>query len=505
MNTAKSQCLLIRADANARIGAGHVMRCLALAQAWRDGGGRVLFALKDGAAGGLEERLIAEGFETRAIDAGPGTPEDALQTIEFSKAAGADWTAVDGYQFGADYQRALKEAGLRVLWLDDYGHAAPYRADVVLNQNISAGEALYVDRSEHTRLLLGCRYALLRREFLRGNDKERVIPERARRVLVTLGGGDPENVTGKVLEALNVLKSEPLDVCVVIGAANPNRAALEAACARSRHRARVEFNSGRMSDLMAEADIAVAAAGSTCWELAFMGLPSALIPLTDNQVPLAEGMAAAGAALNAGRHRDFSVGRLSELLDELLRNRDLRTGFCQRSRELMDGAGLERVMMWMKGERSYLRRVRRGDCRLLWDWANDPEVRSKAFQGDPIPWEDHVRWFNARLDSPNCVIFIGMDSQDIPVGQVRFDIQGREAEIDISVDGKRRGGGFGRWLVEAGTRLFFSCAPAQAVRAVIKKSNVPSQQIFKKSGFSFVGETTCQDVPCVEYKQERSK
>ncbi len=170
------QPLLIRADASPRRGTGHVMRGLALGQAWQKTG-LVLFAVSQ-CTPALEERLRGEGFEVRRSAVEPGSQADAQVTAALALQLGAAWVVVDGYQFGADYQRVIKSAGLRLLFLDDYGHADHYHANLVLNQNLGADAGLYARREPYTRLLLGVRYALLRREFLLYRDWQRAIPER---------------------------------------------------------------------------------------------------------------------------------------------------------------------------------------------------------------------------------------------------------------------------------------------------------------------------------------
>ncbi|MGB3996558.1 MAG: UDP-2,4-diacetamido-2,4,6-trideoxy-beta-L-altropyranose hydrolase, partial [Acetomicrobium sp.] len=145
--------LLVRVDSGINMGSGHVMRCLALAQAWQDGGGDVVFVLATESLN-AEARLTAEGFEVVYINAKPGSAEDARLTTKLAHKFGASWVVVDGYHFGGDYQKIIKEAGLNLLFIDDYGHADYYPADIVLNQNIHADEDLYRNRASYTKLLL---------------------------------------------------------------------------------------------------------------------------------------------------------------------------------------------------------------------------------------------------------------------------------------------------------------------------------------------------------------
>ncbi|MFM8983469.1 MAG: UDP-2,4-diacetamido-2,4,6-trideoxy-beta-L-altropyranose hydrolase, partial [Spartobacteria bacterium] len=254
-----------------------------------------------------------EGFLLEKIQASPGSREDLEATCAAIARYGADSipVALDGYQFDADFQLGLKNAGCRLLVMDDYGHAAFYHADWVLNQNISAREELYASRAPHTRLLLGTKFALLRREFLKYRGWQRQIPETARKVLVTLGGADPDNVTGKVIEALAPLD---LEVKVVVGGSNPHLPKLQQVVESLKTLpAKIELvvNPTDMPGLMAWADLAIAAGGSTAWELAFMGLPSLFVILADNQVAIATELESAGFGVCLGKGIDLKESSLS--------------------------------------------------------------------------------------------------------------------------------------------------------------------------------------------------
>jgi UDP-2,4-diacetamido-2,4,6-trideoxy-beta-L-altropyranose hydrolase len=222
------------------------------------------------------------------LSAPPGSIDDAIQTLDLVQERSVDWILLDGYHFGARYQRKVS-GGPCLLVLDDYGHAEHYYADVVLNQNLYANEDFYPNREPHTRLLLGARYVLLRREFLKWQGWRREIPEVARKVLVTLGGSDPDNVTFQVIQALQRVKVDGLEVVVAVGGNNPNDEAIQSAIQGSRSPIRMEKNVTNMPELMAWAEVAVSAAGSTSWELAFMGLPSMILILAENQERAARG------------------------------------------------------------------------------------------------------------------------------------------------------------------------------------------------------------------------
>src|SRR5207245_1177027 len=120
--------------------------------------------------------------------------EDLPATLTLARDLGVEWLVLDGYHFDPAYQEGARASGLRLLVIDDVVHQARYSADILLNQNLDA-EHLRYRAGANTELLLGPRYALLRQEFLGWQRWDRSISPVARRVLVTVGGGDPDNVT----------------------------------------------------------------------------------------------------------------------------------------------------------------------------------------------------------------------------------------------------------------------------------------------------------------------
>jgi len=334
--------LIIRADADSQMGTGHLMRSLALGQAWQDAGGQVAFVTGTRAAA-LVSRLQSEGMTVVPIPGPPGGQEDALFTANQARSLGARWVVVDGYHFGADYQRLIKESGLSLLFLDDYGHCDHYYADMVLNQNIHAHEGFYAKREAYTRLLLGTRYALLRREFWPWRGWRREIPEVARKVLVTLGGGDPENVTLKVMRALAQVDIDDLEAVVVVGGANPHLELLQREIG-AESKLELLINVTYMPELMAWADIAVSAGGSTSWELAFMGLPHVITYFAANQFPIAQHMDAAGAAINFGDQQKICGENFARDFEKILICQKLRTKLSHSAQRLVDARGGTRLV-----------------------------------------------------------------------------------------------------------------------------------------------------------------
>ncbi len=340
---------MLRVDASPEIGAGHLMRCLALAQAWRRAGGDATFLLAE-VAPSLLARLKSEGMVVRRLERKRGSTEDARETAKLAREAGASWLVADGYGFGAKYQRVVKSHGVRLVVLDDYGHAERYFADIILNQNLDARREWYAKRPARARLLLGTKYALLRDEFRGWSGYARKTPAVAEELLVTLGHADTHNFTLEVIQALDHVETGGMGVTVVMGGSNPHRKELEAAAQGARADIQLAVGTTDMPDLMASADVAVAAGGTTSWEVAFMGLPTFTVILAENQQGIAEAMDRAGAAINLGWHADLAPDHLAAELSALLNDPQTRQSMSDAGQRLVDGRGAERVVNTLRAD-----------------------------------------------------------------------------------------------------------------------------------------------------------
>ncbi len=427
----------------------------------------------------LEGRLTEGKASVFRLTAQPYGVEDAHETATQAKRLGAEWVIVDGYNFGGMYQEALKREGLRILFVDDYGHADHYAADTVLNQNVSAKADLYARRDDATELLLDTRYVLLQRQFRNPPRGERPVPDIASRLLVTMGGSDGMNGTEKVIRALQGL--EGIDPTVVIGGANPHQEAVESLCRDVGFSCII--NATNMRELMEQADMAISASGTTSYELAYIGVPALTLILANNQVALAEGMAAAGCSINLGWHPQLTQKTIRSAVQELARNRNHREKMATAGRSLVDGDGASRVLMHLTGNSLRLRKARHGDARLLWEWANDAETRSASLSSASIPWEQHQEWIAMRLQDPQTMLLLAFDREDEPMGYIRFETK-EETVLSIAVAPGQRGKGHGSDILRSGLQSFFREHPSETMHAYVKEGNDASATLFRKAGFT---------------------
>ena len=335
--------LLLRADGNERIGTGHLMRSLALAQAWFGCGGAAFFALAS-PSGAMEGRLKSEGMKTTVLNAKAGTGDDARKTVALARRIGASWIVTDGYAFDADYARRIRTGGVPLAMIDDNGLLERYEADIVINANLYAEETSYRNRDGNVRLLLGGRYALIRGEFQQRRTVRRTFSAKAGRILLTLGGSDPLGLTPAAIRAVRRLEAQDIEVRVIVGPANPNEKRCREEMCSAPFRGSLISAAKDMAEQMIWADIAVAASGSTCWEMACLGLPAVLIVTAENQVPIAASLHEAGIAVNLGRPSGTMEARIAASVRKLLSDPERRKSMSRLGRKCIDGRGAERVV-----------------------------------------------------------------------------------------------------------------------------------------------------------------
>lgn len=494
-----SSSVLFRTDASTEIGTGHIMRCIALGEALQDIGSTVVFLVSANTPS-LKRRLGEEQMDMQQLSAKPYGRDDAQETAEHAKKIAAEWVVVDGYHFDAAYQDTLKTTGMKVLFIDDGVHAKHYSADYVLNQNVDATKDMYAERSEATHLLLGTRYVLLRRAFRLQKPKERKKSAKTAHLLVTLGGADPANITSKVVEAVGNLPG--IHTTVVIGGANPHHTVIETLCASKGMDSIVDAPDLRA--LMEKADMAIAAGGTTNYELAYMGIPALTLIIANNQRAVAHGMETAGASINLGRAEKMTQEILRESVQTLAADPRKREKMSAAGRRLVDGEGAERVSMELTQARLRVRDIRPGDAERIWKWANDRETRRASFSPKKILWEEHSQWFAKRLEDSNTFFLMGVDRDDMPIGYIRFEGKPNEASISIAIAPHRRGQGYGSELLQKGCRQFFQRRKDTRVSAYVRPENKGSTTLFKKTGFHELTLTKIDGNPALHFVLRRS-
>ena len=316
----------IRADASLRIGSGHVMRCLTLAEELSELGAKATFLSRE-LPGNYCELIERKGFPCVRLPVivDPGdtivndpsssawlgcTPEaDGEQSADAIDLLGApvDWLIVDHYSLDSAWERQLRARSRRIMVIDDLANRR-HDCDLLLDQNYYRQSERRYDGlvPAHCRTLLGPKYALLRREFRSAMRIAIARSGEVRRILVFLGGSDADNVTTRVLEAFVLTGIRDIALDVVVGASNVHGSEIEALC-RMLGNASFHVQVDNMATLMARADLAIGAGGATTWERCALGLPTLTVVVADNQLETTKDIAELGVIWYLGRSSDLRV------------------------------------------------------------------------------------------------------------------------------------------------------------------------------------------------------
>lgn len=333
--------VLIRCDAASGIGTGHVMRCLALAQALQDLGSVPCFVMAH-TTPAIECRLQDEHLEVFRIEPDAiGTVVDAEMTGAVAGKVEATCLILDGYRFTAEYQQQICAFASKLLVIDDNGSLGHYHADLILDQSPCADGTLYAHRLASTRLLLGSSYVLLRREFAKWSDWRREIPNQAHKLMVCIGGSDPGNLTARLGSDLAALRGGDLEIALVVSGDSPHLASVQDAVRSDSTNFRLHRDISDIPQLLAWADVGILGAGVTAVEGCAMGLPSILFPIADNQIPVANCLRRLGAVWTL--ESDYTTCAFLEILTQLLSSKKVRCELSRRGQTSADFFGAKRV------------------------------------------------------------------------------------------------------------------------------------------------------------------
>ena len=323
------------------------MRCLALAEAIRPQATDIHFVCRQ-LDGNLHSLIESKGLRCSLLPANEQALDpvsDARQTAALGE--GVDWLVVDHYEIDHHWERTLRPACEKLMVIDDLVDR-PHDCDVLLDQTYGRQADDYDALTpDDCRVLAGTQYALLRPEFAAGRPsalKRRAASTGIGHVLISMGGFDPENRTLDVLETLaDTAYAGQLTVTVVCGAQVPDGDAPLASFAGHFGTLDIRQRVDNMAELMAAADLAIGAGGTTSWERCCMGLPSLVCIMADNQRDVAKSLEAAGA-ISVWESRS----ELKEKLDMYEGDHALHRSAIAAAADVCDGLGLDRVVSVMQ-------------------------------------------------------------------------------------------------------------------------------------------------------------
>jgi len=499
--------VVFRTDASVKIGSGHVMRCLTLAEALMKNGVSVTFISRN-QTGNLNWLISKKGFkivelhqpESDKTDKcknrekgdvymewlGVSETADAKDTIHALKNDNLDWLIVDHYSLSEKWENKLRPYVKNIMVIDDLANRR-HDCDMLLDQNLFEDmETRYDDIIKvGCTKLLGPEYALLRPGFAEARKSLKPHRGSVERVFVFFGGSDPFNFTVKTLTALSNPKYEKLHIDVVITESNVFKEEISL-LVEIRKNTNLYENIDNIYSIMIMADLAFGAGGMNTWERLCLRLPTLAISFSENQKIQLEGIKSEFAVDYFGEVAEIDDQLFEEKIVSFLHKFSRDKNQVDETFALVDGYGFQMVTDWLIGDLSNQRwEVKNAtdkDIELYWNWANDEQVRNNALNKEPFTWKTHIEWFRNKLTDHKCSLYL-IFIENNPIGQVRFDVEDYFARIDYSIARQFRGRKLGRKVLGLAIEKFEKFNSIKLLGEVLT-GNTASAKIFKSLGFS---------------------
>ncbi len=499
---------VFRVDASLKIGTGHVMRCLALAQVLKENGVSSEFICRQH-EGNLVNKIRSDGFlvnefvllEDSEIEnklshshwLGVTQQQDADECINILKSEKTDWLIVDHYALDEDWQRKLHPYYEKLMVIDDLADRN-HQCDILLDQTFGRQQCDYESLvPTGCEFLLGSQYALLRPEFSkwRSYSLERRSKLEFKKLLVNMGGVDVDNFTGKVLDGLKTctLPSD-VNITVIMGKSAPHLEIVQAIASVLPYKIVVKVDVENMAEIMANSDVAIGAAGTTSWERCCLGLPTLQVVIAKNQIFSSKVLARKNAVKFLKEIK--KVARFLEDPTEWMKD------VSHAASQVCDGMGAYKVFSKMTNYKIILENFGEielcdyvnlsvDDKVLALNMRNHPQIKKWMYNQNDISKASHFDFIKSLKNNENRCYFLVKQKENV-IGSINFS----QIDLNSSVE-------FGLYtnpfvsLKGAGSILvaaasYYACAElgANKLKLEVFSNNERAIDFYKKCGFKLI-------------------
>jgi UDP-2,4-diacetamido-2,4,6-trideoxy-beta-L-altropyranose hydrolase/UDP-4-amino-4,6-dideoxy-N-acetyl-beta-L-altrosamine N-acetyltransferase len=521
--------VVFRVDASLKIGTGHVMRCLALAQVLNENGINVEFICRQH-EGNLVNKIRSKGlnvhelelFEKDEVDSklpysrwlGATQQQDSDDCIDILKSKETNWLVVDHYALDEDWHCKLKPYCEKLIVIDDLSDRK-YQCDILLDQTFGRKQEDYLALTpKGCKLLLGSKYALLRPEFAkwRSHSLERRTKPKFKRLLINMGGIDVDNITGKIIKELQTcLLPRDVNIVIVMGKFAPHLESIRILADTLSYKTEVKVDVDNMAEIMVNSDIAIGAAGSTTWERCCLGLPTIQFSIAKNQIFLATMLADYNAVKLVTKVRE--IKHLLEDSDEWIE----ATGIV--ASQICDGIGAYKVFNRMSDYKMTLDdfgeirlcnyiNLNMNDKSIALNMRNHHKIRKWMYNQESISKSDHIKFIENLENEMDKRYFLVKQKSNI-IGSINFSkiIQHNSVEFGIYTNPFKQLRGAGSLLEVAASRYAFIELGVKKIRLEVLSDNDRAINFYNKCGFYLVNTSkeNHQNILYMEKKIERTQ
>ena len=517
--------VVFRVDASLQMGTGHVMRCLTLAQTLKENGVNVEFICRKH-EGNLIDKIRSNGFnvyelvllEENEADSklshsrwlGATQQQDAGDCINVIKLEKIDWLIVDHYALDEDWQRKLEPYCEKLMVIDDLADRK-HQCDILLDQTFGRQYDDYVALVPiNCELLLGSQYALLRHEFAKWRlySLDRRSKLEFKQLLINMGGVDVNNVTGQVLQELKTCNlPNDINITIVMGDSAPHLEDIRTIASVSPYKMIVKVNVENMAEIMANADIAIGAAGATTWERCCLGLPTIQIIIAKNQFFSAE---------NLARHHAVKLLREIKEVTYLLKNpNEWMKGVGYTASKICDGMGVYKVFNKMTNYKilfenfgevelcNYVN-LNADDKILALNMRNHPQIKKWMYNQNNISKTSHFEFIKNLENDIEQRYFLVKQQKNI-IGSINFSQINlhNSVEFGLYTNPFKSLKSAGKILEAAAIHYAFRELDVNKLKLKVFTDNERAINFYKKCGFKLIDtrKVNNKDILCMEKRK----
>lgn len=346
--------VLIRTDASQKIGLGHLIRCLTIADYLRSRNITAFFVSKSEY---IEKYMVVKGFNFCVLKS-DCTIEDEINILKrLTSEMNSNLIVIDINNYNTfieldkycQYLEGIKSLSLFIVSFEDF-KIYPSIPDLVVIPYVGA-ERINLPDARKCKYLLGPDFFVLGEHFV--NVKQACVRRDVGDVLVSMGGSDTEGLTLKVLSVINDMALDIRVKVVIGGLAKIDDDAVKNSLSSYKESYSIIRATGNMAQIMSESDIAIINSGLTKYEAAFAGLPCVVISNGEYHAELMNDFAAYGSALHLGEVNKITKNQIAEVLSYLINDYEKRDQMSKAGRSLVDGNGVDRIFNEIPGSVMY--------------------------------------------------------------------------------------------------------------------------------------------------------
>ena len=480
--------ILFRADGNSVTGLGHLYRLFALIDIYKDQYEYVLLTKEESSLS-----IIPKKYTYATIPKEVGVSEEPIWLSKNYDSENYIIVA-DGYQFGIEYQKKIRESGFFLMYVDDKVLEGTI-ANIVVNHSENIRRSDYASAVVET-FALGTQYAILRPAFLCVSKRDIRKINMIQSAFVCFGGADPNNLTLKAIKGL--LEIEEIEqIHVVLGGAYVHTEIFMLDTSNEKVSIYQNLNEDALCKAMQDCDFAIAPASTILYELCSVGTPVLSGYYAENQKNIYESLLQKRVIYGGGDFNLYEAINFKEKTRSILNRKDYKE-YLKNQKDIFDGYSDRRFTKILREAFITFRKATEEDVKKTHIWSNEDLVRQNSFHSDSISFEDHQEWFFNKLADDKTLFLIGQFFDDDAV-VIRIEKQAEYSLIGISVSKEFRGKKLATSFLIKSAKYYFK-QNSLPILAYIKTENTPSIKSFEGAGFKFYKEDMIHGVPSLVYK-----